>query len=81
MKVVSSCYHAQPRIVEELEKLLKEARAGRVTAIFLLHEDDKGNVTRSNDGFSEQSLVFAIEGIKHSILSRYYVSSATPTAP
>ena len=81
MNVVSSPYHAQPRIVAALERLLEAAKSGHISGIFILHEDEYGNLTRENDGWSDTALLFALEIVKLRMLSQYRINSATPTAP
>ncbi len=71
MKVLSLQTHAHPRIVAALEDLLARARAGKVVGFFSFAEDDDGNITRENDGFSDAHLIFSLELVKKRILAGY----------
>ncbi len=71
MKVLSLPTHAHPRIVAALEDLLDRARAGKVKGLFCFVEDEDGNVSRVNDGFSDVQLIFSLELVKKRLLGQY----------
>jgi len=62
---------ASGRIVEVLEELLAQAKEGKVTGIFVFHENLEGNVVHSRDGLSDSLVVFWLELIKRRILGCY----------
>lgn len=59
------------RIVTALEELLEEAKAGKVTGIFIFHEMIDGKVVHSRDGMPDATIVFWLELIKRRILGEY----------
>lgn len=59
------------RIVEELERLLAEAKAGNVTGLFVFSEDLGGIVTHSRDGMPDATIVFWLQLIQRRILEAY----------
>ncbi len=61
----------QGRIVAMLEDALAEAKAGKVTGLFMFAESDEGMVSHSRDGMSDSLVVFWIELIKRRILEGY----------
>lgn len=71
LKVLSLPTDAKPRIVAILEELLADAKAGKVTGLFVFHENDEGTVIHSRDGLNDSLVVFWLELIKRRILGGY----------
>lgn len=59
------------RIVELLEETLAQAKAGKVTGIFVFVEDLEGKVTHSRDGMPDATIMFWLELVKLRILGQY----------
>ncbi len=59
------------RIVAEIERLLADAKAGKVTSVFWFEENVEGDVSHTRDGMPDATIVFWLELIKRRILGRY----------
>lgn len=62
---------SKERIVTLLEETLADAKAGKVTGLFMFTEDDEGRVTHSRDGMSDSLVIFWLELIKKRVLGEY----------
>lgn len=71
LKVLSLPTNANPRIVTLLEELLADAKTGKVTGLFVFHQNDEGVVVHSRDGLSDALVVFWLELIKRRLLGEY----------
>lgn len=59
------------RITVLLEELLVDAKAGKLTGVFIFSESIDGKVTHSRDGMPDATIVFWLELIKRRIVEAY----------
>lgn len=59
------------RITVLLEELLADAKAGKLTGVFVFSESINGKVTHSRDGMPDATVVFWLELIKRRLLGAY----------